>query len=324
METAWKAGLEDVMATRSAICQVDGEQRRLFFRGYEIGDLAAAVDVRGRHLPPLVRRAAGRDARRPSSRRGSPRRAGFRRRSRDLLEGLPRDTHPLDALRTAVSMAADPRPGHARSDPEANLRKAYRLMSLVPETVAAWQRIRTGRDTGRRRRATRVHAARLPASARRPRALAPRWRTCWTWSLILHADHELNASTFAARVGVATLADLHAAVTAAVATLKGPRHGGANEDVLAMLLEIGDPARAESVRRGAARGAGRAVEARARRSEGAHARASVIASTRSTTRGPACCAGMAKSMAEATGKADSSSRWRSASTTRCARERPCR
>jgi citrate synthase len=64
--------------------------------------------------------------------------------------------------------------------------------------------------------------------------------------LTLHADHELNASTFAARVAVATLADLHAAITAAVATLKGPRHGGANEDVLALLLEIGDPSRAEA------------------------------------------------------------------------------
>src|SRR5499426_2591853 len=63
--------------------------------------------------------------------------------------------------------------------------------------------------------------------------------------LTLHADHELNASTFATRVGVATLTDLHAAIVAAVATLKGPRHGGANEDVLAMLLEIGEPARAE-------------------------------------------------------------------------------
>jgi citrate synthase len=75
--------------------------------------------------------------------------------------------------------------------------------------------------------------------------------------LTLHADHEFNASTFAARVAVATLADLHAAVVAAVATLKGPRHGGANEDVLAMLLEIGDPARAEAFveRRLAARAA---------------------------------------------------------------------
>src|SRR5206468_151021 len=65
-------------------------------------------------------------------------------------------------------------------------------------------------------------------------------------ALTLHADHEFNASTFAARVAVATLADLHAAVVAAIATLKGPRHGGANEDVLRMLQEIGDPAKAEA------------------------------------------------------------------------------
>src|SRR5213078_277867 len=110
---------------------------------------------------------------------------------RALLERLPRDTHPLDALRTAESLAA------------------YFLELLAG------------------------------------RAPAPEVARVLDVVLTLHADHELNASTFAARVAVATLADLHAAVVAAVATLKGPRHGGANEDVLAMLLEIGDPARAE-------------------------------------------------------------------------------
>jgi citrate synthase len=117
-------------------------------------------------------------------------------------------------------------------------------MNLVPETVAAWQRIRTGRAPADAP-AGAGHAARFLhlLDGRAPAAEVARVLDV---ALILHADHELNASTFAARVAVATLADLHAALTAAVATLKGPRHGGANEDVLAMLLEIGDPARAEA------------------------------------------------------------------------------
>ena len=90
--------------------------------------------------------------------------------------------------------------------------------------------------------------------------------------LTLHADHELNASTFAARVAVATLADLHAAVVAAISTLKGPRHGGANDDVLAMLQEIGDPARVEAYVDGAHRRPRPALPCRARRPPRAHAR----------------------------------------------------
>jgi len=163
---------------------------------------------------------------------------------RTLLESLPRDTHPLDALRAAMSLAASFDPDTRASDLDANLRKAYRVMNLVPETVAAWQRIRTGRapvDAP----VEADHAARF-LHLLDGRAPAPDVARVLDVALILHADHELNASTFAARVAVATLADLHAALTAAVATLKGPRHGGANEDVLAMLLEIGDPARAEA------------------------------------------------------------------------------
>jgi citrate synthase len=238
----WKAGLEDVVATRSAICRVDGSEGRLFYRGYEIGDLARGAsfdDVTWLlwhgDVPDAAAAAAHR--RRLVAARGLP------TPIRALLESLPRETHPLDALRTAVSLAASYDPDVRASDPEANLRKGYRLMNLVPETVAAWQRIRTGRapvdapaDMG--------HAARF-LHLLDGRAPSPDVAQVLDVVLTLHADHELNASTFAARVAVATLADLHAAVTAAVATLKGPRHGGANEDVLSMLLEIGEPSRAE-------------------------------------------------------------------------------
>jgi citrate synthase len=242
METAWKAGLEDVIAGRSAICQVDGAAGRLYYRGYEIGDVAGAMtfeDVTAllwRGEPAAAADAAAFTARLEAAR-------GLPAPVTALLQTLPRDSHPLDVLRTAVSLAATYDPDRQSNDPEANLRKAFRLMTLVPETVAAWQRIRTSRVP--------VAAPGAPSHAAyflellEGRAPSPEVARVLDVILTLHADHELNASTFAARVAVATLADLHAAVVSAIATLKGPRHGGANDDVLAMLLEIAEPARAE-------------------------------------------------------------------------------
>jgi citrate synthase len=243
MDTAWRAGLEDVVAARSSICRVDGAAGRLYYRGYEIGELAGVVPFEevtallwSGELPAPEEATAFRA--RLEAARGLPAPVLA------LLERLPRDAHPLDALRTAVSLAATLDPDVRSNDAEANLRKAFRLMTLVPETVAAWQRIRTGRAPIAAPRA-RSHAAWV-LELLEGRLPAPETARVLDVVLTLHADHEFNASTFAARVTVATLADLHAAITAAIATLKGPRHGGANEDVLAMLLEIGDPADAET------------------------------------------------------------------------------
>ena len=243
MDQTWKTGLEDVIAARSAICRVDGDGGRLYYRGYEIGDLAGSATFEEvtrllwfGELPTAAERADF-NARLDQSRGLPPEIAA-------LLRSLPRDCHPLDALRTAVSLAAARDPDARSSDDAATLRKAYRLMTLVPEIVAAWQRIRTGREPlapgppG-------SHAARFlyQLDGRPP---SPEVSRTMDIVLTLHADHEFNASTFAARVAVATMADLHAAIVSAIATLKGPRHGGANDDVLAMLHEIEDPARAEA------------------------------------------------------------------------------
>ena len=298
METAWKAGLEDVIAARSAICQVDGEQGRLYYRGYEIGELAHALSFEQvtallwhGELPSAAESAQF--AGRLEAARGLPPAVA------DLLQSLPRDTHPLDALRTAVSLAATRDPDVRSNEPEANLAKAFRLMTLVPETVAAWQRIRTGRAPVAARGAT-SHAAYFLELLE---GKAPSRDVARVLDLVLtlHADHELNASTFAARVGVATLTDLHAAIVAAVATLKGPRHGGANEDVLAMLLEIGEPGRAESYiesRLGARAGLSRQERGNPKvRVPGFGHRVYRVDDARARV-----LRGMAKSMAEATGR----------------------
>src|SRR5262245_21231889 len=242
-QALWKEGLEDVIATRSAICQVDGAEGRLYYRGYEIGELATGASFEDvmhllwfGELPDAAQRAAFDSALVAARAPPVP--------LPSLLRGLPRDCHPLDALRTAVSLAAASDPDTRASDADANLRKAYRRVSLVPATVAAWQRIRTGREpmAARRDLSHSAHFLYLLDGVEPTVEVA----RVMDLGLTLHADHELNASTFAARVAVATLADLHAAVVAAISTLKGPRHGGANEDVLAMLLEIAEPSRAEA------------------------------------------------------------------------------
>jgi citrate synthase len=243
METTWKAGLEDVIAARSAITAIDGARGRLYHRGYEIGELAAHASFEETthvlwfgELPSAP--AAEVFASRLRAARGLPAPVLA------LLRTLATDAHPLDALRTAVSLAATVDPDRHAADVEANLRKAVRLTVLIPAVVAAWQRLRTGREPVPAGHEGSHAASFLELLQGHPPA--PDVARVLDTILTLHADHELNASTFAVRVAVATLADLHAAVVAAIATLKGPRHGGANEDVLAMLLEIGNPDRAEA------------------------------------------------------------------------------
>src|SRR2546426_4145559 len=298
MESEWKRGLEDVIATRSAICQVDGAAGRLYYRGYEIGEVAGTasfedvVALLWRGELPSAAESAQFKARLEAAR-------GLPTPVADLLQSLPRDSHPLDALRTAVSLAATRDPDVRASDPEANLRKALRLMTLVPETVAAWQRIRTGRAPV----ATPAAVSHAAYFLELLDGQAPSREVARVLDVVLtlHADHEFNASTVAGRVAIATLADLHAAIVSAIATLKGPRHGVANEDVLAMLREIGDPACAEAFverrlgawaalsrhARGDPRGRGPGLGHRVYKGDGARARV---------------LRGVAKSMAEGPGR----------------------
>src|SRR3989442_1759574 len=227
MDTSWKAGLQDVIAARSAVCAIDGAAGRLFYRGYEIGELAGVVPFE--EVTALLWSGERPDGARAADLRARLEAArGLPEPIEARLRALPRDCHPLDALRTAISLDAVLDPDAADSGLEANLRKSFRLMARVPEVVAAWHRIRTGRApvTAPPGGSHAAYVLRL-LEGREPSEEVARVMDV---ALTLHADHEFNASTFAARVAVATLADLHAAVVAAIATLKGPRHGGANED----------------------------------------------------------------------------------------------
>ena len=161
-----------------------------------------------------------------------------------LVRSLPRKSDSMDVLRTAVSALGLYDPDARDNSREANLRKAVRIQAQVPTLVAAWSRIRKGKaPIPPSPRLSLAGNLLYMLSGRKPSALAEK---AMDTALILHADHELNASTFASRVTVATLSDMYSGVVSGIGTLKGPLHGGANVGVMRMLLEIGDVDRAET------------------------------------------------------------------------------
>jgi citrate synthase len=230
------AGLRNVAVAQSRVSSIDGERGILAYRGIDIHALAEASTFEETayllHEGALPTRAA---LQAWSSELGSER--GVPPGVFAVLEALPRSSHPMTALRTAVSAlgAFDPDADDASA---ASLpRKCRRLIAQMATLVAGLDRIRSGREPippdpqlG--------HAANFlyMLSGKRPSARATQ---VFDVALVLHADHEFNASTFAARVAASTLADLHGAIVAALATLKGPLHGGANEAVMKMLEAIG-------------------------------------------------------------------------------------
>ncbi|NOT44331.1 MAG: citrate synthase [Acidobacteria bacterium] len=238
-----KGGLEDVVATSSSICYLDGERGVLAYRGHDIHDLAEQATFEevcyllwhGR-LPN--RRDLGDLQSQLASARALPEPVTRMMRSLPPVDGM-------DALRTLTSALAHYDRDLPDTSAQGQYRKAVRLTAQVGTLVAAWGRLQAGGGlidpdpvlgyaanflymlTGRRPSATEARALDV--------------------ALTLHADHELNASTFAARVSAATLTDLYSAVVGAIGALKGPLHGGANADVMKMLLELGQDASAERI-----------------------------------------------------------------------------
>lgn len=242
MSTAVKAGLEDVVISTSDICFIDGHQGRLLYYGFDIDDLVAhstfeEVAYLLWHGMLPSRKELDRHRKALAGARKLP------PRLTRLLSAQPKKTVPMDALRTGVSALSAYDPDPADNSREATLRRAIQLTAQMPTLVAAWERIRHGKTPVAPSPRLSLAANFLyMISGKKPSELAARTLDV---ALILHADHELNASTFAARVTAATLSDLYAAVTSAIGALKGPLHGGANEGVMRMIESIGEPARAE-------------------------------------------------------------------------------
>jgi len=243
MSTLVKAGLEDAVVATSEICFIDGKEGRLVYRGYDIDDLAAhssfeeVVYLLWNGALPTKKELDRHAQALASARRLPP-------KLHAILKALPRKTTPMEVLRTGVSALSAFDGDAADNSREATLRKAIRLTAQMPTLVAVWERIRRGKDPVPPNSRLSLAANFLyMLSGKKPDDLAVK---TFDVALILHADHEFNASTFAARVTAATMSDLHSAVTSAIGALKGPLHGGANEQVMLMVEKIKDPAKAEA------------------------------------------------------------------------------
>jgi citrate synthase len=234
--------LKDVVAAPTAICTIDGVEGRLIYRGYTIEDLAEHATFEETvyllwegELPNVQQLEAFK--RRLVAGRSVP------QFLIDHLRMIPPEAHPLAVLRSGVSLLAHYDPDAELMDSESTRAKAERLMGQVPTIVTARARLREGKDPVAPRED-------LPAASnflwmlfgKEPDDVTAH---AMDVAFTLHAEHEFNASSFAARVAAGTYVDLHSCLVAAIATLKGPRHGGANEDVIEMIEEIGSPANAE-------------------------------------------------------------------------------
>jgi citrate synthase len=228
-------GLEGIVATNSSICYIDGDRGVLAYRGIDIHELADHSTFEETCYLLWFGRLPTRSELKDLQERLA------RERQLDpaivqFLRTVPKGALPMDVLRTAVSALAFYDADETKNDHDANVRKSIRLTSQIAMIVAAYDRIRKGKPVVEADRSL-SHAANflLQLNGEKPSATAAR---ALDIALILHADHELNASTFAARVTAATLADMHAAITSAIGALKGPLHGGANEAVFRILEAI--------------------------------------------------------------------------------------
>jgi citrate synthase len=236
-------GLEDVVVGPSTITFLDGLQGRMIYRGYSAVDLSTQVtfeevayllwegDLPNRAmLAPFAKAFAAARALPPAV--------------LELMAKFPKTAHPMDVLRTGVSLLALTDPDVAVHTPEAVRRKAIRLVARITTLAAAWDRLRKGQSPIAPDPAL-GHSANFlyMVTGQKPDAVSVEAMDMY---LTLLADHDLNASTFTARVVTSTLSDIYSAVTAAIGALKGPLHGGANEKAMEMFLEIGDPAKADA------------------------------------------------------------------------------
>lgn len=241
-------GLEGVVAAQTAISRIDGVNGHLFYRGINVDELAA-LSTFEETTALLWYGKLPNAAQLESFQQKFVLNRQIPNEVIAVMLTLPQQASPMEVLRTCVSALSAYDPQYLDTSLEANVNKSIRLTALLPTIVAAWDRIRNGLwpimphpELG--------HAANFlyMLTGKEPPEDVARILDI---ALILHADHGLNASTFAARITASTLSDLHSAIVSAIGTLKGTLHGGANEQVMRMLLEIGEVDRVEQYMRGA-------------------------------------------------------------------------
>ncbi|HEY1578851.1 MAG TPA: citrate synthase [Terracidiphilus sp.] len=236
-------GLEGIVAANSGICFIDGDAGVLAYRGIDIHELAErSTFEETTYLLWNGRLPSKLELREFSSQLALAR--SIDQRIVDMLKTFPTSATPMEVLRTAVSALSFYDADEKDNSHDANVRKAYNLTAQIAMIVAIYDRIRKKLEIVPPDRSL-SHAGNFlwMLNGVKPSETATRTLDL---ALVLHADHELNASTFAARVIAATLSDIHSAITGAIGALKGPLHGGANEGVMRLLLTI-DKAGADPV-----------------------------------------------------------------------------
>jgi len=229
-------GLQDIVVAESSICFIDGKRGQLVYRGYDIDDIAANSNFE--EVAYLLWNGSL-----PTAEQLAQLNQQFNdaltlpEEVLSVLRALPADANPMRVLEIAVATLGVLDPQGEDNSPKANRAKAIRLTSRLFLITATWHRLRRGLEPVAFSPERSLAANFLFAlTDQEPDEYAAR---TFDVALILHADHELNASTFSARVTAATLSDMHSAIVSAIGTLKGPLHGGANEAVMKMLEEIG-------------------------------------------------------------------------------------
>jgi citrate synthase len=236
-----KAGLEDVVAGTSDICFLDGKHGILAYRGYDIHDLVKGTFEETAYLLLYSKLPNASELAEFSNKLIQSR--NVPQQVKERLAAFPRNIHPMAALRTLVSEAGLYDPQAEDASREANLEKGIRLIGMMPLLVAYFDAARNGRALPEPKNSL-GHAANylyMLLGKEQDADIVKMFDS----ALTLHADHEFNASTFTARCIAATLSDMYSAVTGGIGALKGPLHGGANEQVMKMLLRVGDPAKAK-------------------------------------------------------------------------------
>jgi len=236
-------GLREIVAAQTSVSDIDGDAGRLWYAGYEIHDLAGRISFEEVvHLLQELRLPTQEELDALTDFLVEERQVS--RFLQDLMPTLAQQTSPMSMLRTSVSAASAYDPDGWDNSAEANARKALRLIAKTPTLLAMYHRMRTGQDL------VEPHP-KLPHAANflyMLQGVEPSREDAEVLdtTFVLYADHTMNASTFTARIVASTLADMFSAITAAIAALKGPLHGGANEEAMKMLEEVGTPERAEA------------------------------------------------------------------------------
>lgn len=239
----YSPGLEGIVAGLTTISEIDSQQSSLVYRGVHVHDLAAKGSYEEAVYLLLYKKLPN-ESELDGFKKLLADERDVPKEVYDVLASLPKSTHPMDAIRAAYSVLAPFDPDYGDDSHDANLRKAARIVAKAGTMVANGERLRLGKDIIKPDPSLSTAANFLYIlNGEKPDEFTEK---TFDSTLVLYAEHGFNASTFACRVTVSTLSDLYSGIISGIGTLKGTLHGGANEEAMRMLLEIGEASKAEA------------------------------------------------------------------------------